>query len=161
MKTITEATRQQAQALIDRYPTREAAMLPILHLVQQEFGYLDEEAELAVAALMEVSPVFVREAATFYFMYHRHPVGRYHLQVCHNISCTLMGAETILAHIEKTLGIKEGERTADGLFSLEEVECIACSDRAPALLVNDQLHVQVTPEKLDQLTVELRSAEAK
>ncbi|MFH1862721.1 MAG: NAD(P)H-dependent oxidoreductase subunit E, partial [bacterium] len=145
----------------DRYPTREAAMLPILHLVQREFGYLDEEVELEVAALMEVAPVFVREAATFYFMYHRHPVGRYHLQVCHNISCTLMGAETILEHIEKTLGIKEGERTADGLFSLEEVECIACCDQAPAMLVNDQLHTLIAPEMLDQLITELRSMEPK
>jgi NADH-quinone oxidoreductase subunit E len=100
---------------------------------------------------MQISPVSVREASHFYFMYHHHPIGKYHLQVCHNISCTLMGAETILDHIKKRLGIEADQRTDDGMFSVERVECIACCDRGPALLINEELHTHLTPEKIDEL----------
>ncbi len=151
MKKFSEATKQQVQAYLELYPKREAALLPILHIAQKEFGFLDEEAELAVAELMDLSPVTVRETSMFYFMFHRHPIGKYHFQVCHNISCTLMGAETILDHLKNRLGIEDGQRTEDGLFSVERVECIACCDRGPAMLVNDQLHTDLTPQKLDDL----------
>ncbi len=151
MKSFSETARKEAQKYMERYPRKEAALLPILHLAQKEFGFLHEEAELAVAELMGISPVSVREASRFYFMYHHHPVGKYHLQVCQNISCTLMGAETILDHIKKRLGIEADQVTDDGKFSLERVECIACCDRAPAMLVNDELHTELTPEKIDAL----------
>ncbi len=151
MKSFSEAARKEAQSYLERYPQKQAALLPILHLAQKEFGCLDQEAELAVAELMGISPVSVREATQFYFMIHPHPVGKYHLQVCHNISCTLMGAETILDHIKKRLGIEADQVTPDGTFSLERVECIACCDRAPAMLINEELHTELTPEKLDAL----------
>lgn len=151
MKSFSQSARQEALAHLDRYPNREAALLPILHIAQREFGCIDEEAELAVAQLMNLSPVTVRETSMFYFMFHRHTAGKYHLQVCHNISCTLMGAETILDHIRHRLGIESGQRTEDGTFSVERVECIACCDRAPAMLVNEELHTNLTPEKLDDL----------
>jgi NADH-quinone oxidoreductase subunit E len=155
MKEFTEASKQQAQAYLELYPKREAALLPILHLAQKEFGFIDDEAEMAVAEVMGISPVSVREASRFYFMYHHHPIGKYHLQVCHNISCTIMGAETILDHLKERLGIEADQRTEDGLFSIERVECIACCDRGPAMLINDQLHTDLTPEKIDTLIKEL------
>jgi NADH-quinone oxidoreductase E subunit len=155
MKSFSEPARQEALAYLDRYPDKQAALLPVLWIAQREFGCLDDEAELAVAELMEISPVTVRETSSFYFMLHRQPVGRHHLQVCHNISCTLMGAETILDHIKKRLGIEAEQRTEDGKFSVERVECIACCDRGPAMLVNDKLYTHLTPDKLDELIKEL------
>jgi NADH-quinone oxidoreductase subunit E len=155
MKSLPDAARQQALTLMERYPRKEAALLPILHIAQKEFGYIDEEAELAVAETMGLSPVTVRETSRFYFMYHFHPVGKYHLQVCQNISCTVMGAETILDHLKARLGIEADESTDDGTFSVERVECIACCDRGPALLVNDELHTSLTPIKIDDLIKKL------
>lgn len=155
MKSLPDAARQQAQALMERYPRKEAALLPILYIAQKEFGFIDEEAEIAVAEVMGVSPVTVRETSRFYFMYHFHPVGKYHLQVCQNISCTIMGAETVLDHIKARHGIEADQMTEDGTFSVERVECIACCDRGPAMLVNDQLHTDLMPEKIDDLIKKL------
>lgn len=157
MKSFPETAKQEAQKLMERYPTREAALLPILYIAQKEFGFIDEKAELAVAELMEISPITVRETSRFYFMYHHHPIGKYHLQVCQNISCTIMGAETILDHLHQLLGIEEGQVTEDGLFSIERVECIACCDRGPAMLMNEELHTRLTPEKIDILINKLDS----
>jgi NADH-quinone oxidoreductase E subunit len=157
MKNFTEKSQQEALALLSRYPTREAALLPILHLAQREFGHIDEEAERAVAQLMQISPITVREASQFYFMYHKHPVGKYHLQVCHNISCTMMGAETLLDFIKEKLGVEVDQRTSDGLFSVERVECLACCDRAPALLINDRLFTGLTAVTLGQILADLQA----
>ncbi len=156
MRTFTDTSRQEALALMKRYPSKSAALLPILHLAQKEFGFIDDDAERAVSELMGLSPISVREASHFYFMYHPHPVGKFHLQVCHNITCTLMGAETILDHIKKHLSIEDHQRTEDGLFSVERVECLACCDRGPALLVNEDLHTELTPDRLADLISELR-----
>jgi len=156
MKTFNDTARQEALVLMKRYPSKSAALLPILHIAQREFGFIDDDAERAVAELMGLSPISVREASHFYFMYHRHPVGKYHLQVCHNITCTLMGAEAILDHIKKHLGIEDHQRTEDGVFSVERVECLACCDRGPALLVNEDLHTELNPDRLANLIAELR-----
>lgn len=160
MKNFTEKSQQEALSLLRRYPTRAAALLPILHLAQREFGYIDEEAERAVADLMQISPISVREVSRFYFMYHKHPVGRYHLQVCHNISCTMMGAESLLDFIKERLGIEADQRTSDGMFSVERVECLACCDRAPALLINDRLFTELTAETLDRIITDLQAGKA-
>ncbi|MCX6639432.1 MAG: NAD(P)H-dependent oxidoreductase subunit E [bacterium] len=156
MRSFSESTRQQALAYLELYPKKEAALLPVLHLAQKEFGFIDDDAEVAVAELMGISPISVREVSNFYFMYHHHPIGKYHFQVCHNISCSIMGAETILGHLKKRWGIGNGERTADGRFSIERVECLACCDRGPALLVNQTLHTDLTPEKIDEIIETLR-----
>ncbi len=155
MKTLSEPVRREALAYLELYPKKEAALLPILHLAQKDFGFIDDEAELAVAELMEISPVMVRAASRFYFMYHHHPIGEFHLQVCQNISCTIMGAETILDHLKNRLGIEAEQVTEDGKFSIERVECIACCDRGPAMLVNEKLHTNLTPEIIDQIIGEL------
>jgi NADH-quinone oxidoreductase subunit E len=156
MKIFTETTRQEATRLMDLYPHKAAALLPILFLAQKEFGCLDGEAEQAVADLMGVPLVSVHEVVSFYFMFHQHPPGKYHLQVCHNLTCTMMAAESLFDYIKTNLGIEDGQRTEDGLFSLERVECLGACDRAPAMLVNDTLHTDLTPAALDQLIQDLR-----
>jgi NADH-quinone oxidoreductase subunit E len=147
MKTFSETARQEAASLMERYPTRAAALIPIMFLAQKEFGHIDEEAERAIAELMGISPVSVREVSGFYFMIHKHPPGKFHLQICHNITCTMMEAEFLLTWVKDNLGIEDGQRSGDGLFSLERVECLGACDKAPVMLVNETLYTHLTLEK--------------
>jgi len=159
MKEFSSAARQEAENCLEKYPKKAAALLPILHIAQKDFGFIDEEAELAVADLMGLSPITVREASRFYFMYHHHPIGKFHLQICQNISCTIMGAETILDHLKKKLGIEAELRTEDGMFSIERIECMACCDVGPAMFVNEELITSLTAEKVDTVLDKCRSGE--
>ncbi|MBU1651075.1 NAD(P)H-dependent oxidoreductase subunit E [bacterium] len=159
MKEFSAAARQEAEGYLGKYPKKEAALLPILHLAQKDFGFIDDEAELAVADLMGISPISVREASRFYFMYHHHPIGKFHLQVCQNITCTIMGAETILSHLKDKLGIEAEQRTEDELFSIERVECIACCDVGPAMFVNEDLVTNLTAEKVDAVLDKCREGQ--
>lgn len=156
MKTFSEAARNEANALMSRYPTRLAALLPIMFLAQKEFGHIDEEAEKAIAELMDISPVSVREVSGFYFMFHKHPPGKYHLQICHTITCTMMYAEKLLTWVRDELGIEDGQRTPDGLFSLERMECLGACDKAPVMLVNETLYTHLTLEKFTGIVEELK-----
>jgi NADH-quinone oxidoreductase subunit E len=156
MKTFSTAARQEATTLMERYPTRAAALIPIMFLAQKEFGHIDEEAEKAIAELMGISPVSVREVSGFYFMIHKHPPGKYHLQICHNITCTMMEAEFLLTWVKDNLGIEDGQRTTDGLFSLERVECLGACDQAPVMLVNETLYTHLTQEKFTRIIGDLR-----
>jgi NADH-quinone oxidoreductase subunit E len=137
---------------------RKAALLAALHLVQDELGWLPEPAMAYVGHLLDVPPVRVREVATFYTMYRLRPVGRHHIGVCNSISCWAMGSEKVLRRCEERLGIRPGETTRDGQFSLEEVACLAACGGAPALLVNNFTYLEkVTAESLEGLLAELRS----
>jgi NADH-quinone oxidoreductase subunit E len=143
-----------------KYPPerRRSALLAVLHLVQDELGWLPEPAMAYVAFRLDVPPVRVREVATFYTMYRLHPVGRHHIGVCNSVSCWAMGSEKILRHCEERLGIRPGEGTKDGQFSLEEVSCLASCGTAPAVLVNNFTYVEnVTPESMDELIARLRT----
>lgn len=144
---------------VAKYPPerRRAALLPALHLAQDELGWLPEPAMAYVGHLLDIPPVRVREVATFYTMYRLHPVGRQHIGVCNSVSCWAMGAEKIIEHCAQKLGIHPGETTRDGQFSLEEVACLASCGTAPAVLVNNFTYVEnVTPQSLDQLIEKLR-----
>jgi NADH-quinone oxidoreductase subunit E len=144
---------------VAKYPPerRKAALLPALHLAQDELGWLSEPAMAYVGSLLDVPPVRVREVATFYTMYHLEPVGRHHIGVCNSVSCWAMGAPGILEHCAQKLGIHPGETTRDGIFSLEEVACLASCGTAPAVLVNNFTYVEgVTPQSMDQLIDRLR-----
>jgi len=148
------------QKAVAKYPPerRRSALLAVLHLAQDELGWLPEPAMIYVAHLLDVPPVRVREVATFYTMYRLHPVGRHHIGVCNSISCWAMGSENILRHCEERLGIRPGEATKDGQFSLEEVACLASCGTAPAVLVNNFTYVEnVTPDSMDALIVRLRT----
>ena len=137
---------------IAKYPSerRKAALLAALHLAQDELGWLSEQAMAYVGFRMDVPPVRVREVATFYTMYRLRPVGRHHIGVCNSISCWALGAENVLRQCSEMLGIRPGQTTADGHFSLEEVACLAACGNAPAALVNNFEYIHdVTPESLD------------
>jgi NADH-quinone oxidoreductase subunit E len=135
--------------LIRRYPKREAALLPVLHIIQREQGYISREAEVWVAAALGVPEIQVREVLSFYTLLRRKPAGKYVIQVCRNISCFLAGAEDILKHLEARLGVRVGGTTPDGKFTLEAVECLGNCDQAPCLMVNDDDYGHATRETVD------------
>ena len=128
------------RALLARYPTRRAAIMPVLWLAQRDFGWLSLPVQEYVAEVMELPLAWVTSVASFYTMYWKEPKGRWHLQVCRNLSCQLRGASDVQRALESRLGIRDGERTADGRFSLEEVECLASCDTGPVLQVNNETY---------------------
>jgi len=139
------------RGLAARYPAPQAALLPVLHLVQNERGHLSTDDERRVAALLGLPPMKVHEVVTFYSMFRRAPVGRYHLQVCTNVSCSLAGAEALAARLEARLGIRMGETTPDGKFTLTGVECLGACETAPCLMVNFDYHGGLDEDKLEAL----------
>jgi NADH-quinone oxidoreductase subunit E len=133
-----------------------SAVVPMLLYAQDEVGHISHELIEEVARRCKVTPLQVDEVVGYYSMLHRKPLGKYHVQVCTNISCLLAGGEELYEHASKTLGIGNKEVTADGHFSLEEVECIGACSWAPAIQITYDFHHEVTPEKLDNLIAELR-----
>ncbi len=157
MGMFTEEMLKEAENIIAQYPQRKAAIMPLLWLVQERFGYIPKEAIDEVAELTGTTPIHVEAVVKFYEMFHEHPVGKYQLMLCTNVSCLLRGADKTLQKLKEVLGINVGETTPDGLFTLEEVECLAACDKAPVLLVNAvELFENVTPDKVEQIVAELR-----
>ncbi|MDX1814990.1 MAG: NADH-quinone oxidoreductase subunit NuoE [Thermodesulfobacteriota bacterium] len=148
---FSEETRAKHDRLLTRYPDREAAILPTLYLAQREFGHLSDEAILYVAGLLGFTPARIYGVATFYTMFNKKPVGKYHLQVCRNLSCSLMGAEHLIDHVARRIGVKPGETTADGRFTLSTVECLGSCGTAPVMQVNDDYYENLTEESIDAL----------
>ncbi len=148
---FSDTARRELEAVLSRYPDKEAAILPTLYLAQREFGYLSDEAIVVVADLLGFTPARIEGVATFYTMYNRKPVGKYHLQICRNLSCSLLGAEHLIEHVSKKLGIRPGETTPDGKFTLSKVECLGSCGTAPVLQINDDYHEDLTEEKIDAL----------
>lgn len=146
-----QSNERKFQDTLKRYPTRMAALLPTLWLAMGQNGYLTDEILEYVAGRLGLSPVHVFAVAEFYTMFHTEPVGKYHLQVCHNLSCTLLGSEDLVAHLAEKHGIYPGEMTDDGLFSLELVECLGSCGTAPVMRVNDVYCENLTIEKLDRI----------
>lgn len=148
------------QQIVRRYPEgkHKSAVMPVLHLAQAEFdGWLDVPVMDMVAEVLSIKPIEVYEVASFYSMYNLKPVGKCLLEVCRTSSCWLLGAEDIVRHLEKTLGIKEGQTTADGMFTLKTVECLGSCGTAPMLQCGSQFHENLTFEKVDQLVDQLRT----
>ena len=144
------------QRLLERYPTRRAVTLPALHLAMREFPYIDDAVCQAVADLLQVPMVDVKGVATFYSLFPTEPHGKYSLEVCINLSCSLNGARRCLRYLENKLGIKAGETTPDGRFTLRGMECLAACDKAPMMHVNNEvMHTNLTEAKLDQILQEL------
>ena len=148
---FSENTRRELDAILSRYPEKEAAILPALYLAQREFGYVSDEAIVYVAGLLGVTPARIEGVATFYTMFNRKPVGKYHVQICRNISCSLLGAEHLIEHVSKKLGIRPGETTPDGKFTLSRAECLGSCGTAPVMQVNDDYHENLTRERIDAL----------
>jgi NADH-quinone oxidoreductase E subunit len=152
---FSEETYKKFQEILTHYPTKRAAILPTFWLAQEEFGYLSTEAMEYIGQLLDLSPAYVGAVASFYTMLNRKPVGRFHVQVCTNLSCSLLGAEHIVECIEKNLGIDLGQTTPDGKFTLSEVECLGSCGTAPVAQINDDYHENLTPEGVLRLLNDL------
>jgi len=148
--------RQRAEELVALYPRARSAMLPLLHLAQEQDGYLSEAGIDEVAALTGTTSADVRGTAAFYDMFHLEPVGKYVVGVCTNIACLLAGGEEFLEHASQKLGCAVGSTTSDGLFTLEETECLADCDKAPCVQVNHRYVRTTTSATFDALVDELR-----
>jgi NADH-quinone oxidoreductase subunit E len=155
---LTDETREQARRLMARYPKARSALLPMLHLVQAEQGYVTPEGIGMCAELLGLTKAEVGAVATFYTMYKRRPVGDYHVAVCTNTLCAVMGGDAIYAELKSHLGV-DGQNavTEDGTVSLEHIECNAACDYAPVVMVNWEFFDNQTPESAKQLVDELRS----
>jgi NADH-quinone oxidoreductase subunit E len=152
---FSEETRKKFEQILRRYPRKEAALLPTLYLAQEEFGYLSPEAIQYVAELMEIPPPQVYGVATFYTMFNKEPVGKYHIQICNNISCSLKGADRLVGYLREKLGIDVGETTPDKKFTLSTVECLGFCENAPAMQINDDYYPDLTTEKIDEILEKL------
>jgi NADH-quinone oxidoreductase E subunit len=154
--TFSDETTKKLDALVARYPNRQAACLPALHLAQGEYGHLADDVLSAVADYLQVPYAHVYGVATFYTMFHREKVGKNVLMVCTNVACMLRGAYDLLAHMEAELGIKAGETTPDGMFTLVEEECLAACANAPMFVCGTEYFLDQTKEKVDQALAALR-----
>ena len=143
---LSASAAARVDEIVGRYPDAAAALLPILHVVQRDKGFISTDAEEWVAGRLGLSTLRVREVLSFYTLFRRRPAGRHVIQVCRNLSCTMAGAEALLDRIEKTLGIRAGETTPDGMFSLVTVECLGNCDHAQCLMIDDDDYGPVTPE---------------
>ena len=150
-----------AQEIIARYPVPRSALIPLLHLAQEQDGYVTEDAMAHIAELVGVTPAEVMGTCSFYEMLKRAPVGEYMVNICNGISCHLLGSSDLIHHAEATLGVRPGGTTDDGKITLEAVECIAACTEAPCLQVNYRYRNRVTADDFDQLVSELRDDTAK
>jgi NADH-quinone oxidoreductase subunit E len=161
---ISEESRARFEREVAKYPAdqRQSAVMACLAIAQQENGYVSPESERDIAEFLGMAPMAVHEVTTFYNMYNQRPVGKYKLNVCTNLPCQLRDGGRALQYLERKLGIQMGESTDDGLFTLQQCECLgACAD-SPVLLVNDRTMCSfMSDERLDQLVDGLRAAEGK
>jgi NADH-quinone oxidoreductase subunit E len=146
----------EVRRLQSLYPDKRGALLPVLHLAQDTFGYISLEVEEYVGGLFELTPAHVHEVVTFYTLFFRQPKGRHVVSVCHNLSCHLMGAKSIIEHLAERLGVEVGDTTSDGRVTLLAVECLCACEQAPMMQVDDRYEGNLTPDKVDRLLEGLR-----
>jgi len=156
---FSEQLEQRFATMVGHYPTKRSVLVPMLLYIQDELGALTDEAIDEIAKRTELSELEVRNVISYYSMLRTHPVGKYNLQVCTNVSCLLRGADDIFEHCKKKLGVGNKQTTPDGLFYLEEVECIGACSWAPALMMNYYFHENLTPEKIDEMIDGLKKKE--
>src|SRR5436190_9978519 len=156
MPVISESLDKFFDQKMKEYPTQRSFLVPMLLYTQDELGYLSDEAIAHLAKKTDLTELEVRNVISYYSMLRVKPLGKYHVQVCTNISCMLRGGQELYEHCEQRLGIGHKQVTADGQFSLEEVECIGACSWAPAIQINYDFHHYVTPEQLDQMIDGLR-----
>jgi NADH-quinone oxidoreductase subunit E len=157
MTRLSDQNVALAKEIIARYPKKKSALIPLVHLSQEQNGYVTEEAMRHVAELVDVTPAEVYGTASFYEMFRFEPTGTYLINICGTMSCALMGAEELLHHAERTLGVKAGSTTDDGLITLQRAECQAACTEAPTLQVNYRHRFRVTNAEFDQLVDDLRA----
>jgi NADH-quinone oxidoreductase subunit E len=157
---FSEAKLNKVKEIIARYPQgkQKSALLPVLHLAQEEFGgWLSAETMDYVASLLQITPIEVYEVATFYSMFNMKPVGKHVFEVCQTGPCMLRGSDNIIDYIKKKLSINVGETTPDGLFTLKTVECLGACGYAPMMQLGKHFREHLTPEKVDEIINECRA----
>lgn len=157
---LTDRDRAQIKEIAGRYPRRASAILPAFHLLRQEYGWVSEESCVGISEVLEVPPVEVFDALSFYTYIPNKPGGKYSMQICHNISCHLNGADELLQHIKQEHGLTPGRTSEDGLFTLTTVECLGACGGSPVMQVAGDYYDYMTPEKFDKLIKQWRKAEA-
>jgi NADH-quinone oxidoreductase subunit E len=157
MSRLNDTNVALAREIIARYPRKKSALIPLLHLSQEQNGYVTDEAMRHLAELLDITPAEVIGTATFYEMFKFEPVGKYVINICQTLSCALLGADSLMHHAEHKLGVKAGSTTDDGLITLEPAECQAACTEAPTLQVNYRHRYRVTAESFDQLVDDLRA----
>ena len=153
---LKEKYGHEIQSILNRYPVRRSALLPLLYLAQQEEGHVSEAAMKEIAGILRLTPPQVYEVVTFYTMFYLKPIGRFHIQVCKSLMCALVGSDTLLGWLQTRLSIRPGETTPDRWFTLSTVECLASCGTGPMMQINDDYYERITEEKLDRILMDLK-----
>lgn len=154
---LSEASQKAIREKVAQYPQKKSAILPALTIAYKQVGHLDENIYREIAQITRLPYVEIAEAATFYTMFPKQPRGRYLIQVCHNISCALLGADAMITYLEQKLGIKKGETTPDNMFTLVSMECLGSCATAPMMQINFDYYENLTPAKVDAILDDLRA----
>jgi len=144
------------KSLAKKFPDKNSALLPALHLIQDEFGWIPAEAVKQLAKILDTTPNKIYGVLTFYTMFKTQPVGKYHIQVCRNVSCSLMGAKNIIQHLSEKIKITPGETTKDKKFTLSLVECLGSCGTAPVMMINDKYYENLDEKKVDSILESLK-----
>ncbi len=152
-------SKKKFEEILGRYDSKRSALLPVLHLAQDEFGYISDPVVAYIAQIMDLSPAQVMEVVSFYVMYHRRPVGQHHFQFCMTLSCWMAGTHQMYKNFCARFGIKPGEVSTDGKFSVQKMECLGSCGSAPMMMVNETYYENMTPEKLNRLIESCRKGE--
>ncbi len=156
-----EKAMREFNQLLTRYDSKRSALLPVLHLAQDEFGHLSDEVIHYVARVMELAPAQVLEVVTFYHMFHRKPVGEHHFQFCVTLSCWMQGSHQLMKSLCSRLGVREGDVSSDGKFTVTRVQCLGSCGSAPVAQVNETYYENLTPEKLNRLVNSCKEGDPK
>ncbi len=154
---LTPESVREMKERAAKYPHHKSAVLPALTIAYRQVGHLNDDVYHEISKVINVPYVEIAEAATFYTMFPKEPVGKYLIQVCHNISCALMGADSLVEYLEQKLQIKKGETTKDNLFTLISVECLGSCATAPMMQINQDFYENLTPAKVDSILADLRA----
>lgn len=161
LSVLSEHALAEIRELPARYPEPRSAVMPALDVAQEELGHLTPEAMAEVAAALRLDPGYVEGVATFYTLFHTEPVGKHRLYICTNLSCSLLGAPALVGHALQAIGVQDLEAVSpDGLFSVEEVECLGACEYAPMMRLDHAYHYDLTPQRIDELVEERRRAAA-
>lgn len=154
---LTDDSVKQIQSTVPKYPQRRSCILPALTIAYWQVGHLNDDIYREISDILEVDLVDVAEAASFYTMFPKRPVGKYYIQVCQNISCSLLGADSLIEYLQQKLNVKLGDVTEDGLFTVTTVECLGSCTTAPMMQINDTYYENLTRAKVDAIIDELKN----
>jgi NADH-quinone oxidoreductase subunit E len=157
LPTLHDNAQDEIKAILKKYPTKRSAVLPLCHLAQKEYGYMSAAATREVAAILDLDPTEVQSLIGFYSLLREKPSGEYVIEVCDDLPCALRGADRFVDHVCERLGVRPGETTADGIFTLETVMCVAACHRAPVAQINQEYYENLDPDKFDAVLEQLRN----